>query len=570
MRKILLLMSAIMMSCVVYSQNVQQAQLQLHSFKESRSANGLANLGTLFQEGWPKDANGDKDCAWIRVRFENMPMEDAGNVDFNFGNSAPLVEKRNRLKEEEHEVWLFVTPTKSAIMEAKLDKYGTSNRLSNIQLEPKHAYDVVLKNDKTISINVITQPKGAIATLETGDRAETPATFTNVALGEHTLIISYDGKTLKEELIEVTESNVKFEYDLRPEKEITFASDPSGATLFLNGEEIGKTPMTVKLRYDSYNVEARLSLNETDSRAFTVSELSEDEIILEPVRKKTFEVFATYNGRKVDADLYIDGRQEGSHQSSYTLTRPIGKSYEMNMIYYGNSKKRKIRITKDMDIEQEFKISARNSFVWPWQREYDACPVGFSMGYVTKQWVTKGEGEMYKENVWGEENKKLHGLQIGLHFQPCFSWGLGLYTGLFYEYYMSWSDEMKDNGYMDKFQEHCAYVPVHVYYRLPFAKKFALSVHGGVGMDCGIYAIFSSTEDDNVEPVTDYYGEEGWPNRFNLSAEVGVGLRMGPVQLKGQYSKGLTDHKFYTDLGDYKTIQKKLSLSISWVFSSSN
>lgn len=570
MRKILLLMSAIMMSCVVYSQNVQQAQLQLHSFKESRSANGLANLGTLFQEGWPKDANGDKDCAWIRVRFENMPMEDAGNVDFNFGNSAPLVEKRNRLKEEEHEVWLFVTPTKSAIMEAKLDKYGTSNRLSNIQLEPKHAYDVVLKNDKTISINVITQPKGAIATLETGDRAETPATFTNVALGEHTLTISYDGKTLKEELIEVTESNVKFEYDLRPEKEITFASDPSGATLFLNGEEIGKTPMTVKLRYDSYNVEARLSLNETDSRAFTVSELSEDEIILEPVRKKTFEVFATYNGRKVDADLYIDGRQEGSHQSSYTLTRPIGKSYEMNMIYYGNSKKRKIRITKDMDIEQEFKISARNSFVWPWQREYDACPVGFSMGYVTKQWVTKGEGEMYKENVWGEENKKLHGLQIGLHLQPCFSWGLGLYTGLFYEYYMSWSDEMKDNGYMDKFQEHCAYVPVHVYYRLPFAKKFALSVHGGVGMDCGIYAIFSSTEDDNVEPVTDYYGEEGWPNRFNLSAEVGVGLRMGPVQLKGQYSKGLTDHKFYTDLGDYKTIQKKLSLSISWVFSSSN
>lgn len=570
MRKILLLMSAIMMSCVVYSQNVQQAQLQLHSFKESRSANGLANLGTLFQEGWPKDANGDKDCAWIRVRFENMPMEDAGNVDFNFGNSAPLVEKRNRLKEEEHEVWLFVTPTKSAIMEAKLDKYGTSNRLSNIQLEPKHAYDVVLKNDKTISINVITQPKGAIATLETGDRAETPATFTNVALGEHTLTISYDGKTLKEELIEVTESNVKFEYDLRPEKEITFASDPSGATLFLNGEEIGKTPMTVKLRYDSYNVEARLSLNETDSRAFTVSELSEDEIILEPVRKKTFEVFATYNGRKVDADLYIDGRQEGSHQSSYTLTRPIGKSYEMNMIYYGNSKKRKIRITKDMDIEQEFKISARNSFVWPWQREYDACPVGFSMGYVTKQWVTKGEGEMYKENVWGEENKKLHGLQIGLHFQPCFSWGLGLYTGLFYEYYMSWSDEMKDNGYMDKFQEHCAYVPVHVYYRLPFAKKFALSVHGGVGMDCGIYASFSSTEDDNVEPVTDYYGEEGWPNRFNLSAEVGVGLRMGPVQLKGQYSKGLTDHKFYTDLGDYKTIQKKLSFSISWVFSSSN
>lgn len=223
-----------------------------------------------------------------------------------------------------------------------------------------------------------------------------------------------------------------------------------------------------------------------------------------------------------------------------------------------------------MGVEQEFKISARNSFVWPWQREYDACPLGFSMGYVTKQWVSKGEGERFKENVWGDENKKLHGLQAGLHFQPCFSWGLGLYTGLFYEYYVSWSDEMKENGYMDKFQEHCAYMPIHAYYRIPFAKKVALSVHGGIGMDCGIHASFSSTEYENSEPVTDYYGEEGFPKRFNLSAEIGVGIRVGPVQVKGQYSKGLTDHKFYSDLGDYKTIQNKLSLSVSWVFSSNS
>lgn len=570
MRKILFFIFVIAISYCAYGQNNRKAQLQLHSFKESKSANGLANLGTLFQEGWPKDANGDKDCAWVRVRFENMPIGDAENVNFSFGNSAPLVEKRNRLKEEENEIWLFVTPTQNAIMEARLDKYGTSNRLSNIRLEPKHAYDVVLKNDKTMSINVITQPKDAIAALETGQKAKTPATFTDVTLGKHILTISYNGKTLKKETIEVTESNVKFEYDLRPEKEITFISDPSGAILFINGEEVGKTPQKVKLHYDSYHVEAKLGPNETDSRAFTVSELSDDEIKLEPVKKKTFEVFATYNGEKVDADLYIDGKQEGSRQPSYTLTKPIGKSYVMNMIYYGNSKKRKIRITKNMGVEQEFKISARNSFVWPWQREYDACPLGFSMGYVTKQWVSKGEGERFKENVWGDENKKLHGLQAGLHFQPCFSWGLGLYTGLFYEYYVSWSDEMKENGYMDKFQEHCAYMPIHAYYRIPFAKKVALSVHGGIGMDCGIHASFSSTEYENSEPVTDYYGEEGFPKRFNLSAEIGVGIRVGPVQVKGQYSKGLTDHKFYSDLGDYKTIQNKLSLSVSWVFSSNS
>lgn len=60
---------------------------------------------------------------------------------------------------------------------------------------------------------------------------------------------------------------------------------------------------------------------------------------------------------------------------------------------------------------------------------------------------------------------------------------------------------------------------------------------------------------------------EGWPNRFNLSAEVGFGLRVGPVQVNALYSKGLTDHKFYTDQGNYKTIQNKLGVSVSWVFS---
>lgn len=565
MKRILFLISAMMLSLFAYSQNNQSTQLQLHSFKESKSANGLANLGTLFQNGWPKDANGDKDCAWIRVRFENMPMDDAENVDFNFGNSAPLVEKRNRLKEEENEVWLFVTPTKNAIMEARLDKYGTSNRLNNMQLEPKHAYDVVLKNDKTISINIITQPKGAIAILETGQKAETPATITDVTLGKHTLTISYSGSVLKRETIEVTEGNVKFEYDLRPEKEITFTSDPSGATLFINGEEIGQTPQKIMLRYDSYNVEARLSPNETDSRAFTVSELSEDVIKLEPIRKKTFEAFATYNGKKVDADLYIDGKQEGSKQSSYTLTKPIGKTYNMNMIYYGNSKKRKIRVTNNMNVEQEFKIAARNSFVWPWQREYDVSPMGFSVGYVSKQLVTEGEGEKLKENgVWDDgEGKSLHGMQFGLHFQPCLSFGLGFYSGVFYELYMSSSD----NYDYDEFMEHCIYIPVHAYYRLPFAEKIALSVHGGLGLNYSVYGAYS-TSDDDLESFTDFYGKEAFPKRFNLAAEIGLGFRVGPVQVNAQYAKGISNHKSYESLGDYKTRQNKLSLSVSYVFGS--
>ena len=524
----------------------------------------MDNLATRFIGEWPKDANGRLDCAWLRVKFENLPMNDARNVGFILGNTSSIEKIEDRLESAESEIWLFVTPTENTYLEAQLDKYGMSNRLSNLKFDPKHVYDVVLRNDKTVSIIVITKPEGAIASLETGQRSTTPATLTDVTLGKHTLTISLNGKTMVADEIEVTEDNVRFdEYDFREKKNVTFKSDPSHAILYVDGEEKGMTPVTLELPYDSYNIEAKLSDTETDTRSITVDELSETEITLEPIKKKTFEVYATYNGNKVNADLYIDGRQEGEGEPSYTLSKPIGKKYEMNMIYYGNSKKRTIKVRENMPVEQEFKISARNSFVWPWQREYEASPIGFSMGYVSKQWVTRGEGEQLKENVWGDEGKSLHGLQVGLHFQPCFSWGLGLYSGIFYECYLSWSDEMRENGYMDQFVEHCAYMPVHLYYRFPFAKKVSLSIHGGIGMDCGIHASFSSTEYEDSEPVTDYYGESAWPKRFNFSGEIGVGLRLGPVQINAQYSKGLTNHKFYTGLGDYKTIQNKLNFSIS-------
>ena len=568
MEKILFMISAIVASLCAYGQDVQKPQLELQSFRQSKSEHGMATLSTLFIDGWPKDVNGDKDCAWVRVQLGNMPKQDAENVSFDFGRTGGIAKIINRWKEEEHEIWLFVTPTKNAIMEAMLDKYGKSNRLSGINLEPKHVYDVVLKNNQTMSISVITKPEGITATLENYGTATTPATFSGVTLGKQTLTLSQNGKTLKKDVIEVTENNVRFDYDLRQRKMMTFKSDPSDATLYIDGKEVGKTPYIAELPYDSYSVVAKLGPGETDSLAITVGELSADEIKLEPVKKKTFAVFASYGGRKVGADLYIDGKSEGFNSESYTLTRPIGKSYKMQMRYGGNSKTRKIKVTQDMDVNQEFKISASNSIVWPWQREYDPCPIGLSMGYVTKQWITTGDGENFKENVWGDQNKRLHGLQIGLHFQPCFSWGLGLYTGLFYEFYMSQNDEMKDNGYMDEFQEHSLYVPVHAYYRIPFARKVALSVHGGIGMDCGISASFSSTEYEDAGSVTDYYGEDMCPKRFNLSAEIGVGVRVGPVQIKGQYSRGLTNHKFYSQLGDYKTRQDKLSLSAAYVFGS--
>lgn len=104
-------------------------------------------------------------------------------------------------------------------------------------------------------------------------------------------------------------------------------------------------------------------------------------------------------------------------------------------------------------------------------------------------------------------------------------------------------------------------------FRLPLGKKVALSVHGGLGFNYSVYGTYTSKE-DYIEDFDDFYGEDGFPKRFNMAAEIGAGLRLGPIQLNFQYSKGINDHESYSTVGDYKTVQNKYTFGISYMISS--
>ena len=165
MKRNILFFIVVLMANVIVGQEANTTQLVLHSFNESRSFGGMDNLSAHFIDDWPKDVNGDKDCALVRISFENMPKADAQMVNFDFGYNAPIRSRVNRLDEQKSEIWVFVTPSNAASMEASLEGYGKSNRLSDLRLEPKRIYDVVMKNNKTLPITIITQPDNATVSL---------------------------------------------------------------------------------------------------------------------------------------------------------------------------------------------------------------------------------------------------------------------------------------------------------------------------------------------------------------------------------------------------------------------
>lgn len=585
MKKILLLITTFFLSAVLFGQEARKTQLELHSFKEVTSKQGLPNLGALFmEEGWPMDANGEEPCAWIRVKFENMPMADAESVSFDFGNSAPIVKTVNRLKEEENEVWLFVTPSSNAYMEARHGRYGTSNRLPSFRLEPKHVYDVVLTNDITVTIRIASSPRGATVRIEDlGVVQQTPATILGVPLGQHSIKIVSGDNTINE-TIEVTEAKTLFYYDLRPKKKISFRSEPSEAMIVLGRDSIiGLTPCYAELPYGTYAVRAE-NQGKSTVQSILVSPNSDDEVFFDLVNNKTFEVYATQRGKNVNAALYIDGEWIGSGEPSYEISKGVGKAYKVTMSYNGRSRARKIKVTEGMRSRYEFRIPYGSTGYTEWQNDYDAKPYGFSFGYVSKSFQTKGNGEKLKHDIFGEEGI-MPGIQLGFHAQPSFRWGLGIYTGLFYEVYFRggqvdyyYNIHTGNNGYLyyssstvhGSYREHDLYIPAHACYRIPFAEEVGLSVHLGFGFDFKLSSNFSGYESESENYG---FGESGYSydtmlssKKFNLSAEFGFGLRLWPVQIELQVSRGLNNHAMFKDYGDFKTKQNKFTFSVAYNF----
>lgn len=208
---------------------------------------------------------------------------------------------------------------------------------------------------------------------------------------------------------------------------------------------------------------------------------------------------------------------------------------------------------------------------------HEDAPLSLTIGYVNKDWETDFDGDIYKENLWGEPDKHLHGFQIGLGYTTCTPVGIGLQTGAYFEGYYSYSDAVYDQYGYDHYEEYSMYVPAHVVWRIPLARKSSFTVYGGVAVNWAMYGKFQDDDyvydywHDEYVNIGDFdyqftYGRNGWPKHLNLQAEVGASLRINSLLLKGTYSRGFSDHEFYSKEGHYKTRQNKFSLGIGIAF----
>ncbi len=436
-------------------------------------------------------------------------------------------------------------------------------------LQAGKVYHLVLRDPTPVYID--THLQGAYATVDNNSQKiladkDGRITLRDLTSDNHIVyVFANDGSNRG--AVKIDDRKKIYTLDARKKTILNINTNPSGGQIFIiNGESQEYYDSSKEYAYGSYKVIAHINGNIVE-KSITVDDRHKSFTI---DNTKTYNITPMYMGQSTSATVYennkplVEGEDNGVvlNGSTYQVTRPIGGSYKYYATNHnGKSSKTSINVNNNSQSDYQLSIAARNSIVWPWQREYDAAPMGVAIGYIQKQMTTKGEGEKLKENgVWDDgENKWLHGMQIGIYAQPCFSWGLGMYTGLFYEFYLSSNDNYNYNS----FQEHNLVIPVHALYRLPFSRKCALSIHGGLGFSYAVYGAYTA---DGYENYTDFYGEDAFPKRFNMALEGGLDFRVGPVQIGLLYSKGISNHSSYSSIGDYKTTYNKIGLNVAWVF----
>lgn len=404
---------------------------------------------------------------------------------------------------------------------------------------------------------------------DTKQTASPSCEIQNQRIGKHTISVSFQGQS-KEIVVDVQPGNTSFDFDFRKSKSIEIKSDPSDALISImkDGEwvQIGKSPMTYEVLLGSQTFKAEAGYGRTDIISVVIDD-GTTEVKLKPIKKTNVVITTSYVGQPAkQSTLMVDNLPTMRDSSEYHFTLPYGK-HSFTATLYGKTKTKTVKLNKP-SWHHEFKFSAKNDFVWPWEREYEHRPIGISVGWVSKQVVGKAGSERLKcEPAYLRENRRLHGMQFMVHGQPCFSWGGGLYTGLAYEVYFA----IDNSFYYSNFVEHVLNIPVHIYYRLPFSRKIALALHTGIGMDIGILGKYSSDSNSSgySDSITDYYGDSGCPQRFNLTWDFAASMNFGLIGINFVYSRGLSNHPHILTGAD-KTEMNKLALSVSFLIGGGN
>lgn len=175
-----------------------------------------------------------------------------------------------------------------------------------------------------------------------------------------------------------------------------------------------------------------------------------------------------------------------------------------------------------------------------WPLFYSNPVFGFRFGYAQRAFRSKGsvmdinvDNPPYI-NVFGEHGV-MNGFQAGFFIIPSRKNMLTVTFGLNYEMYFC--SVKNAQSYSREYKEINLYAPFDLSFHVPFSRRSALYVHGGLGFDYSCYNSYSSLERNEYS--------RNASDKFNISWECGLDLKIQGLILYANFQKGITKRYLY-------------------------
>lgn len=196
------------------------------------------------------------------------------------------------------------------------------------------------------------------------------------------------------------------------------------------------------------------------------------------------------------------------------------------------------------------------NFLSDW--DYGRQGLGFYMGYSSQQFkVTTGDFFYSTDGIW-ENRNRLHGVSLGLAAQSNWLYGLGLYWNMTLDMYLSTNNATSTtqastiSEAYDSYFELGFQMPLHVAFKLPLAKVFAIGFHTGPGATASCVAIYSDSRGyyNKMNPLKEKYFKY-----YNITYDCAVFFEVFNCRIDVQWSTGLINQQS-SDLWDQLTRDK--------------
>ncbi len=571
------------------------------------------NPGAVFgiDYTWPEiDADGndvDKQ-ALVVVEYSGLNASVAEQMQISAGDVIPNKIQTVKLPDGSVRTLVFL-PVKTTVLSITPPSSTGYNSVQATlpKLTDKTVYSLEALLDKKVRISVEPQldVESVTVILDDNRKQATPAIFNNVSLGPHKLSFLMPGALVIDHVIDVTEQLTEFNpvsvpaLDMRTLHSVTIESSKSNSSVYINGKKVAQsTPYIAKLPAGGHTIKVVDNNDPASSDERTVKVVLKQRAATErftPCRNKEFTVSAVVDGRREPFTLYVNGKSsyeytadhKGGDQMSFRFNLPVGEKYSFKGTYQGREGSQIVSVSEHMNPDVVLNIKRRRQFLWPWDREYDAAPIGFAVGWVRKRYTVESrEGEeLYRgplvfDDEEGGDGAWMNGLRVGASFDPTFWKGFGIHTGLYWECYVRKTDtyDLEDHytSWYSKFQEHNLVLPVHLFWEAPFSRKVALAVHGGVSFDYCLSRKLSGYhfeyEGNDYEMLYNMLKDKQevcveFPDRFGMSWDVALQMRLGPIVIGAELSMPLKKHTFELDGEKFTTKAFRQAFTLSYVFS---